>query len=337
MSAKVLVIVLAETRADELTIESFCHNVLQPLKAELALCVRKTDTEDEYRSHAKYLWEFDESHGSWAEFYDRRAQGRNWQCLLELRDQWMGGPKHPTLQQPGSAGFLHFYRDLLREQIEKHALADEYDWFIITRSDFMWPIPHPPVELLSPDYVWFPDGERYNGLTDRHAVVPRQYIRQFLDIPRPIFEAPEELAREMKAVGRDNWNIESFIKFRLDRLGLLKRVRFFPYFMFLVRNPDGPTNWSVGDYSPAHRYFIKYATEFHSSMRVQLVVTKPYLWKCVIGARRFFSWRMYVLAFLRAYSDTEPVPARLRTLRRIKRFWTYMIQPTETGYIGRVR
>lgn len=337
MSAKVLVIVLAETRAHELTIESFSHNVLQPLKADLALCVRKLDSEDEYRNRAKYIWEFDESQGTWAQFFDQRAHGRNWQCLLELRDQWMGGPKHPTLQQTGSAGFLHFYRDLLREHIESQGLTDEYEWFVLTRSDFMWPIPHPSVDILSADHIWFPDGERYNGLTDRHVVIPRRYIRQFLDVPRPIFEAPEELAKQMKAVGRDNWNIESFLKFRLEQLGLLKHVRFFPYFMFLIRAPDGPTNWSVGFYSPEHRYYIKYPTEYNCSRIVQLVATAPKHWKHLIGFRRFFSWRMYIFAFLRTVSDKKTTPRRLRTLRLFKRFLTYMIQSTNTGYIGRVR
>ena len=337
MSAKVLVIVLAETRADKLTVESFRDNVLQPLKADLALCVSKSAEDDEYRRRAKYVWQFDESNGTWAEHFDARSHGRNWPALLELQDQWMGGIKHPKLQHPGSAGILHFYRDLLRQEIENSGLADVYDWFVITRSDFMWPIPHPSLHLLSPDFIWFPDGERYNGLTDRHAVIPRRYISRFLDIPRPIFDDPEGLANAMKAVGRNNWNIESFLKFRLEQMGLLRCVRFFPYFMFLVRAPDGPTNWSIGYYSPEHRYYIKYPSEFSCSRAVQLVVQAPNHWAYVIGLKRFFNWRMYVIAFFRVLADKENVPKRLRWLRLFKRFWVYMFQSTDTGYIGRVR
>jgi len=308
MSARVLVIVLADIRSDRLTIESFCHHVLQPLKAELALCVRRTDEQDEYRSRARYIWEFDEGNSTWAQSFDQRAAGRDWRSLLELGGPWMEGPGQSPHPHCEAASPRYFYRDLLREQIDKHALADEYDWFIITRSDFMWPIRHPAIEWLSSEHIWFPDGERHTGLTDRHAVVPRQYIRAFLDIPRPIFEAPEGLARDMRAVGRDNWNTESFIQFRMEQLGLLKRVKFFPYFMFIVRSPETLTNDADGNYSPAHRYFIKYATEFESSLRVQLVVTSPQRWRSVIGLRRFLSWRMYALAFLMTVCGSDLLP-----------------------------
>ena len=42
-------------------------------------------------------------------------------------------------------------------------MLDRYDWFLITRSDMMYPIPHPDLDLFSPEYVWVPAGERWGG------------------------------------------------------------------------------------------------------------------------------------------------------------------------------
>jgi len=44
-------------------------------------------------------------------------------------------------------------------------LLERYDRFVITRSDFIWDCPHPPLSVLSPDAIWFPDGEYGGGLT----------------------------------------------------------------------------------------------------------------------------------------------------------------------------
>lgn len=44
---------------------------------------------------------------------------------------------------------------------------DQYDRFIVTRSDYMHKMLHAPLSVLPPEYIWIPDGERYNGVTVR--------------------------------------------------------------------------------------------------------------------------------------------------------------------------
>lgn len=342
MTNRVLVIVLAETRAHELTFAAFKQNLLDRLGADLALCVGDGPREvpNPFYEHAKYVWKFAESkmagHEDWSAAMDELAEGRNWRHLLEIPDSWMSGIKDPVHYWPGGGHLLLVFREFLRRSIDTAGILDRYDWLIITRSDMMYPIAHPSLDLFSTDHIWVPDGERYNGFTDRHILVPKKYFRRFLDLTRDIFEKPDDLTRRMKALGRA-WNTESFIKFRFHEMGLLERVRFSPYFMYLVRAADGHTRWSAGDYNVQLRLFIKYRKEYSSSLAIQGLISEEDDWRHLIGWRRFFNWRMYAYALMRTSAERYEIPTRFRSLRMIKRFAILMLQPIETGKIDRIR
>jgi hypothetical protein len=328
MAAKVLIVLLAETRAHELTFDLFKKNLMGPLNADLALCVgdNPRETPNDFYSLAKYVWKFKEPN-DWAIAFDEYAGGANWRCLLEVRDQWLGGVKHPTLQHPGSAGLLLIFREFLKRKIKEENILQEYDWIVITRSDFMWPIAHPGIELFSPNFIYFPDGERYGGFTDRHVMVPRGLFERFTDLTKPVFEEPEALALRMKAFGKSDWNLETFIKFRLDELGLLTKIRFMPYLMYSIRAQDAATRWSAGNYSPEHRFNIKYESEYFTSRAVQCVVFESEDWKHMIGAKRFLNWRIYVFSWLRAVREKHRFSKRLRFLRLARRALVFARQP----------
>lgn len=70
-----LVCILGETRASETTYESFNTNVLNYLKADLAICIGITNTYNKYNSfyaRANYIWTFPEMN-NWANAYDHAA------------------------------------------------------------------------------------------------------------------------------------------------------------------------------------------------------------------------------------------------------------------------
>jgi hypothetical protein len=338
MSAKVLIVVLAETRAHELTFPLFKQNLLDRLGADLALCIgdNARETRNPFYDAAKFIWQYKEP-DDWTVAFDEYAEGRDWRVLLELRDQWLGGIKHPTLQHPGSAGILVFFREFLRRKFEETGALEAYDWLIITRSDFMWPMHHPGLELFSPEHVYVPDGERYNGFTDRHIMVPKRFFKSFLDVARDVFSDPVALANRMKALGRPNWNLESFIKFRFGELGLLRHVRFFPYLMYSLRPSTGTTRWTGGTYSNEHRYFIKYPTEYNNSRILQSLVVEDADWRHLMGPGRFRNWRMYFYAWMRAHTERPFMPKQYQFLRLLRRFWILMSQPLETGKLDRLR
>jgi hypothetical protein len=104
------------------------------------------------------------------------AQLSEWRHILQVKGEWLGGIASPNAQV-GSAAILIYFRWLLLHQLVTEDMISQYDRFIVTRSDFFWPCPHPPLSLLSQKYIWFPDGEFYGGLTDRHVVVSRSDLQ----------------------------------------------------------------------------------------------------------------------------------------------------------------
>lgn len=328
MPGRTLIVVLAETRAHEVTFPLFKRNVLDKLDADLALCIgdNPRETHNDFYSQAKYIWKYHEPE-DWAVAFDQYAGGRNWRCLLELQNQWLGGVKDP-LQHPGSAGILIFFREFLRRTMEEQNVLPNYDWIIITRSDFMWATPYPKTELFSTDHIYFPDGERYLGYTDRHVMVPNRLFEQFMQVSRAVFEDPEGLAGRMKVLGKENWNLESFIKFRLTELGLRPRVRFLPYLMYSIKLGDAATRWSSGIYNPEYRLNIKYLLEYTTARIVNILITEDKDWNGMIGTRRFFGFRFYLYALLRTLSEKHLFAKRFRFLRLARRFVVHVLQPT---------
>ena len=69
----------------------------------------------------------------------------------------------------GGSSILLFYRWLLLKKLIENNLIKKYNRFIITRSDFLWPIKHPPLNQMDEKYIWIPDGESFGGITDRCA------------------------------------------------------------------------------------------------------------------------------------------------------------------------
>jgi hypothetical protein len=65
----------------------------------------------------------------------------------------------------------------------------------------------------------------------------------------------------------NNWNIEKLIKMHLDENNVLNLVKEFPYIMYAVRNKDGSTRWSVGNYSDSLGYYIKYQSEYEKATK----------------------------------------------------------------------
>jgi hypothetical protein len=63
----------------------------------------------------------------------------------------------------------------------------------------------------------------------------------------------------------NEWNLEQFIKFHLQQNNILSYIKFIPYIMYAVRNINGNTRWSYGEYSNELGYYIKYNDEYNKS------------------------------------------------------------------------
>lgn len=284
---RALVVIIAETRAHEFTYDLFKKNLIDALNADLALCVGKNkweDTRNPFYQLAKYIWTYDEPE-DWGSALDA-AQATDhcvgdWRRLLKLDGILMGGVHGEQGRTPGSGSILLFFRWLLKHHLIESGVVNQYDRFIITRSDYIYHTPHYPLHLMDADKIWIPDGEDYsgedsNGYTDRHIVASRADVLKVLSVADPILCSPEALYEEMQS--KKLWNIERYIRFAFNRMGLEPRVRRFPYTMYTVKSGDGRTSWSSGNFSADLGYFIKYRDEYRKSLIASKMIRKPEDW-----------------------------------------------------------
>jgi hypothetical protein len=186
-----------------------------------------------------------------------------WREFLKIKDQVLGGIKDDYNQHPGSAGILIFFRWFLLKNLIENNLINNYDRFIITRSDYIYRLPHPKVEQMNENNIWIPDCEHYGGYTDRHVILSKNNIEPYLNILNNIVLKSNNYFIKMK--NKNDWNLECLIKFHLEQNNVLQLVKEFPYIMYSVRNINGNTRWSQGNYSDELGYFIKYDSEYNIS------------------------------------------------------------------------
>ena len=365
--SKTLVIILSETRAHELTFDSFKKNVIDELNADLCVCIGVKpdyDYNNPFYKLAKYKFTYNEpnDYGDALDYaynilskdkskyekldnfnalygklqnpkqstdnityygktddiknieefdddeiiihqknfkdtlwqdqvYEIKKSNKNnlikqdqiityrkqlyWREFLKLRDQFLGGIKDRQYQHPGSAGILIFFRWFLLKNLIDSDLINKYDRFIITRSDFIYRLPHPKIDIIDEHFIWIPDCEHYGGYTDRHVVLSRTNIEQYLNIFNNFVIRSNEYFDKM--MHYNEWNLERLIKFHFLQNNVLHLVKEFPYVMYSVRNINGSTRWMGGNYSSVLGYYIKYQTEYDKSQYYKNIFDKSNL------------------------------------------------------------
>ncbi len=186
-----------------------------------------------------------------------------WREFLKIKDQYMGGIKDSNNQHPGSAAILIFFRWFLLKNLIENDLINKYDRFIITRSDFIYQLPHPMLESMDKNYIWIPDEEHYGGYTDRHVILSKDNIEYYLNILNNMVLKSNDYFNKMKL--HPNWNLEKLIKFNLEQNNVIHLVREFPYIMYSIRPINGTTRWTEGVFSNELGCYIKYPSEFKKS------------------------------------------------------------------------
>ena len=82
-------------------------------------------------------------------------------------------------------------RWFLNERLLADGILEQYDRFVITRSDHYYECKHKFADLdLTNNKMYVPEGEDYGGYTDRHLVVSRENIYEALDIFPEILRRP---------------------------------------------------------------------------------------------------------------------------------------------------
>jgi hypothetical protein len=195
-----------------------------------------------------------------------------WREFLKVKDQFLGGIKDDHNQHQGSAGILIFFRWFLLKNLIDNDLINKYDRFVITRSDFIYQLPHPKLEHLNDKNIWIPDSENYGGYTDRHVILSKSNIESYLNILNNFVLFSNDYFMKMKNF--NEWNLERLIYFHLTQNNVLHLVKESPYVMYSVRNINGSTRWSEGVFSNHLGYYIKYDTEYEKSSYYKNVFEK---------------------------------------------------------------
>jgi hypothetical protein len=196
--------------------------------------------------------------------------------MLRVKGIWQGRILCPD-PQPSASSILAFCRWLLLCGLQQDEILDRYDRFVITRSDFVWPCPHPPLSVLDRDAIWVPDGEYYGGISDRHLVASRSDVIACLSVIEDILLHPFQLYEEMK---HQSCNNEQFLAYHLKRKGLLHKVRVFPYVMYTARSmSDTSPTWMSGDYEPTVGHFVKYEKEFRAASAHATIIHSRANWQ----------------------------------------------------------
>ena len=162
-----------------------------------------------------------------------------------------------------STGIHIFFTWFLWKNLREYGLVDKYDRFVITRSDFIYQLPHPKLELLDAKHIWIPNGQHHEGVCDRHAVLSPEHLEKYLNIAGSFFRKSNAYYTEIQSKMR--WNMEKILQMHLKNEGVLKKTVHFPYVMYAVREITGTTRWSPGEYSEQHGYYIKYPEEYKAS------------------------------------------------------------------------
>ena len=276
---KTLVCVLGQTRAQDITWNNFNKYVLKHLNADLALCIsEKKSPNNNMHKKAKFIWSYKDSK-DYTNHYENAQKilvkekklkiKPNWKKLINVKDFWLARVKGASKIRSGTGGLLIYNRWYLLRKIKKLKLDRIYSRFIITRSDFLWSF-YPKLNNLDKKYIWIPNGEKYGGYTDRHAVLSKSNYEDYLNLLEPILLEPKKLYMLMNK--KKNWNLERYIKLHLKLKGYSSQIKFFPYIMYSIRNLKIKTRFAPGKYSFKHKFYIKYFKEYLYSLIMYYVI-----------------------------------------------------------------
>lgn len=314
---KVLVCLLASTRGSLVTFPSFKRQVLDELNADLALALAIDDKHDygnPFWQRAKYRWTVPDF-SDFGEAFDmaqralcqqHNVPAPDWRLMLRIKGPWQGKIRSPD-PQPSASSILPFCRWLLLRGLQQDGVLDHYDRFVITRSDFVWLCPHPPLSVLDRAAIWVPNGEFYGGVPDRHLVVSRADVVNCLNLIEDILLHPTELYEQMKHI--PVLNNEKFLAHHLGRKGLLHKVKLFPYVMYTARSKDDESlTWSPGNYEPTVGHYVKYPKEFRAASSYAAIIRNRADWEKRAWMRSVYYKIIWMLRWSRVLVRTYVQP-----------------------------
>jgi hypothetical protein len=286
-----LICFIGTLRALDITADGLKKHLIDPLDADVAVCVSRISNEDETKlavlPQEKIVdcciyEDADEGYQQLCDSISRKRMGAMpsfpWQKLLTIDGNWLGGLKGI----PGSGMHLNYNYYKLKQRLQFLRIQEKkYTHFIITRTDLQWLSSHPPLQLLNDFLIWIPEGEDYHGYNDRHAVCSGRNVDSYLNFFDHLIsgEANDYLG------AYKTLNHEYQVKLHLIHEGI--RVGRFKNLAYIVGGDTIHTNWAGLKLKEIEgiTYYCKYPGEVDSSTantkalaehrNPQLLIIKP--------------------------------------------------------------
>ncbi|MFY7805960.1 MAG: hypothetical protein ACOVQ7_21325 [Limnoraphis robusta] len=270
-----VICIVGTLRAVNLTYQNLIEKVIEPLNADLVFCVSQMSSEDEasidkFRNYNIVdICIYEDGKNEYQDFLDNffnqltPEQQKQWHKYFEIEGNWLGGIKG----RRGSGFHLNFNYWKLGDRLHNlKKSGSDYQRFIITRTDLLWLVEHPPLNLLDPKLVWIPTGENYNGYNDRHAICSSQNVENYLSIFESMISL-KALNYIYNNLDGNNLNHERHLKSHLDYCGV--EVASFKNVAYLTGDPESLTNWASVKTKliDEKEYAYKYEKELLSSLK----------------------------------------------------------------------
>eukprot|EP00457_Paulinella_chromatophora_P009468 gb/GEZN01009535.1/.p1 GENE.gb/GEZN01009535.1/~~gb/GEZN01009535.1/.p1 ORF type:complete len:396 (+),score=15.94 gb/GEZN01009535.1/:79-1266(+) len=256
---RVLVITIGNVRGGIFAWESLRRFVLEPLRAHLMVVVGvKPEEAGKVReTHlvqlARYYVPIIEPE-DWSTVLDRPMHGQNgsgpitnWQklCAVSAGGNYMGGIRSKACQHQRSRSAAQLgLRWVTYEHLVASGLYLDYDYFVLTRTDYMY-VCKLRVSSLNPKYVWNQKCGRFGGYSDRVTIVSRENILTILKWPMEVTQFPDEWEQKYRNCHINNFEMSwmCYIENAMPNM-----TRFFIHPAVIVAHQNDTSTWSKKTY-----------------------------------------------------------------------------------------
>ena len=279
---RVLVIVAGQMRGGPLAWRSLNLHLIRPNQADLAIIGPGLQPQHQRLLNVKYVWNVTD-YKDWGQYFENHRDFSS-SSAVGWRDAFCGARSQQRLKYdkwsqfaflsgvkscnhgPGSGGILLAYRHMLYTRLQSDNLLTKYDWFIFTRSDYLYLCPPPRPTQLDNTMIHLPRGEGWGGYTDRFAIIPTRLALTYFNLTNDVFLDWPYWASLMED-DTFKGNIEAVLKRYFERRDT--PISLFIHSGFIVKLPSDPTkfranekNWKSDHQELGrHRLTLKYVDE----------------------------------------------------------------------------
>jgi len=240
-----------ELRGVKSTIDSFYKHLIKPLNADIFILCQQTNDkkiDDNINLFNKNIKD--------KKLYKKQNTNEYFKDIGKLKklDENM-------LYEGGLQVFLNFKKiaDEYGDILEK-----DYDYIVLTRSDFKYLFDIPDVINLSKrlDIFWSYEDDNHGGMNNNLSIIPSKYIKNYLYSAYNYLTKPELIEKIL--INNEKFNCEKLMKFIFINekwvIGLIKSNSF-----ITADSENEKTTWGTFKYSDRYKCFYKYITQFNNA------------------------------------------------------------------------